>query len=99
MKTYTVKIKTPGHMIVFNGKRARTPVVYEHILEKDLSVFELQARRSMLEYEITDESTIVKESVIEEIEILKEDEDIEVEELSEKAEPSTILEKLLSDEE
>ena len=68
MKTYTVKIKTPGHMIVFNGKRARTPVVYEHILEKDLSVFELQARRSMLEYEITDESTIVKESVIEEIE-------------------------------
>jgi DNA-binding protein len=49
--------------------------------------------------DITDESTIVKDSVIEEIEILKEDEDIEIEELVEEtAEPSTILEKLLSDE-
>ena len=97
MTTYRVNILTPGHMMVFRSKRARSPVRYDNVSETELAHLVSQARRSMLKYDVTDESKIEKETVIEEIEIQKEDEDIEIEELVELKEPSTILEKLLVD--
>jgi hypothetical protein len=54
MKKYNVKITTPGHIIVFRGKRARTPIVFENVLESEIQLLELQARRLMLDIEVID---------------------------------------------
>jgi len=97
METYQVKVLTPGHMIIFRGKRARSPVVFKNVRKEEISLIDSQARRSLLKYEVIKESDIKKDAVIEEIDLLKEDEDIKVEELTETKEPSTILERLISE--
>ena len=95
MDKYTVKVLPAGHMLVFRGKRARTPVTFKGVLKSEIPLLDAQARRSLLHIEVSKEGEVKPETVIEDLDIIKEDEDIEVEELTEKAEPSTILEKLL----
>ena len=100
METYRVKFITAGHMLAFRNNRVRTPVTFDHVREEELPLLKSQALRSMLHYEVQKESEIVinNDAVIEELEMNKEDEDIEIEELSETKDPSTILEKLISEE-
>lgn len=98
METYNVKFLTPGQILVFRNKRARTPVTFERVLKSELPLLEAQARRLLLKYDVSKTSEVKKDAILEELDLeIKEDEDIEVEELSDtKKEPSTILEKLLA---
>jgi hypothetical protein len=84
-------------MLHFRGKQVRTPVTFERVRQNEISIIDSQARRSLLKYEIIKESQIKKDAIIEEIDLLKEDESIQIEELTENKEPSTILEKLISE--
>jgi hypothetical protein len=97
METYRVTVLTPGHMLHFRGKQVRTPVTFERVRKNEISIIDSQARRSLLKYEVIKESQIKKDAIIEEIDLLKEDESIQIEELTENKEPSTILEKLISE--
>lgn len=95
---HTVKVKTPGQMMVFRNRTFRTPVKFEKVSKDEVKFLELQCRRLHLEIDVSNYKLPEKDDpLIEEILDQKEDEDIEVEELSQK-EPSTILEKLLEDE-
>lgn len=100
METYTVKFLTPGQMVIYKDRRFRTPVMFENVLERDISFFDSQARRSMIKYEVfpTSQKKAKVETIIEELD-LKEDEDIEIEELGDGKTPSTILEKLIANNE
>jgi hypothetical protein len=90
METYRVTVFTPGHIILFRNKQARTPVTFKNLKESEVALIDAQARRSLLRYESVKESEI-EECVTEEINFLTED--IKVEELVNDKEPSTILEK------
>jgi hypothetical protein len=98
MNKYTIKITTPGQMVMRGARKFRTPVVFDNVLESELPLFKSQVRQRMLKMDIS----LAKEKpeheiIIEDIDLDKEDEDIEIEPLEEK-EPTTILEKLLSNE-
>lgn len=101
METYTLKFLTPGQMIIYKSRRFRTPVKFENVLKSELAFFDSQARRSMIKYEVlpTSDKKIKDDVLIEELDLVKEDEDIDIEELVEDKIPSTILEKLISDNE
>jgi len=95
MKTYKIKIVTPGYMITFKGKRVRTPVIFENIKENEINLIKIQAKRSLLKYEVLEEGPAIKvESIVDVVEN-KLDECIIIEEIKEDKEPTTILEKLL----
>lgn len=96
METYNVKFLTPGQVVIHRGRRFRTPVTFERVLEKELPFFDAQARRSLIKYEVVNTAHIKEEAPIEELILDKEDEDIEVEEPIMDKEPSTILEKLIA---
>jgi len=55
MKMHKLKITTPGHFIVFNGKKLRTPIVFEEITEDDLLFLKSQIRQQNLKYSLDDE--------------------------------------------
>ena len=95
METYNVKFLTPGQVIIYRGRRFRTPVIFESVLEKEIPFFDAQARRSLIKYEVIKTSDIEREFPIEQLILDKEDEDIEVEKSIVDKEPSTILEKLI----
>lgn len=99
MKTYTVKILTPGQMIIHRGKRARTPVTYKNVTETELMFFQSQCRRLMLEYETVDNESIELSTKVQKVYMEEEDKDIKIERLGEEKEPSSILEKLISESE
>jgi hypothetical protein len=98
-ETYTVKFLTPGQFIIHHNKRFRTPVTFEKVPKKDIQFFETQARNLSLEHKVEKTKIIPIDPLIEELTLKNEDEDIEVEEFSEENKPSTILEKLLDDNE
>lgn len=95
METYKVKVLTPGHMLIFKGKRSRTPVTFSNVRKEEISLIDAQARRSLLKYEVTLEVKEEKKSNFEQ-EIILEKDEATVEKLSECKEPSTILESLLA---
>jgi hypothetical protein len=55
MKMHKLKITTPGHFLVFNGKKLRTPIVFEKITEDDLLFLKSQIRQQNLKYTLDDE--------------------------------------------
>lgn len=55
MKLHKIKITTPGHFIVFNGKRARTPVLFTNVKDEDLLLLKNQIRQQNLKYVLDDE--------------------------------------------
>ena len=55
MKLHKVKITTPGHFIIFNGKRTRTPVLFTNVKDDDLLLLKNQIRQQNLKYCIDDE--------------------------------------------
>lgn len=95
-KTYTVKILTPGQILIHRGKRARTPVTYKRVTEEELKFFQTQCRRLMLEYETIAEDG-AKTYTVKDITIEKDDADIIVEKLEVSTEPKSILDKLVSE--
>lgn len=99
MELFTVKFITPGQFIIHNSRRFRTPVTFEGVKEKDIQFFDVQARRSMIEYKVEPFIKETLEPAIEELPLKKEDEDIEVEDTVETEESSSILEKLISTDE
>jgi len=98
MELFTIKFRTPGQFIVHKSRRFRTPVTFEPVTEKDIQFFDVQARRSMIKYDVEKYKKESLDPPIEELALQKEDEDIEVDEQEESRESSSILEKLISDE-
>lgn len=65
METHKLKILTPGHFIVFNGKKLRTPIVFEKISVDDLLYLKSQIRQQNLKYSIDDEEARLTQKPIE----------------------------------
>jgi vacuolar-type H+-ATPase subunit I/STV1 len=55
MKLHKVKITTPGHFIIFNGKKTRTPVLFKNVKEEDLLLLKNQIRQQNLKYYLDDD--------------------------------------------
>ena len=90
---FKVSITTPGQIIVFRGKKVRSPAVFHKVTKSEIPVIETQARRLGLKYEINDD---IPEPVIVKKDIVVEKSEAEIEELSDIRKPTTILEKLIS---
>lgn len=88
MKMHKLKITTPGHIVIFNGKKIRTPVTFEKIKEEDLLYLNSQIRQQNLKYSLDDEEPQLTKKV--------KDTPAKVEELySETNENKSTLSKLL----
>jgi hypothetical protein len=53
---YTMSVKTPGQMIIFRGKQARTPAKFKNILKYEVDFLLNQCRRFSLKFEIKNET-------------------------------------------
>ena len=94
---YKVVVTTPGHVLIFRGRQARTPVVFWNVSKSEIEFIDSQARRSLLKYEVREEQIPEKkEPYTEDIQIEKDDSKIEIENLPETRKPSTILETLIA---
>ena len=100
METYSVKISTPGQMIIFRGKRARTPVRFEKVHKEEIGLLENQCRRSLLKYEIYKEGKVnevsddlIEVDLTEKVEESKSEPDLE----EYIGEPKSILDRLAFD--
>jgi hypothetical protein len=101
METYTVKIRTAGQKVIHRRKQVRTPVVFNNVTKEELLFLESQARSLRLIYELKKESEIENEFKIDDVvgeETLVPTDEVIIEELEPQKEPSTILEKLISEE-
>lgn len=96
METYRVRVFTPGHKLIFKGKVVRSPVTFSKVTKTDLALIESQTRRSLLKIEVLKESEIKLQEEIKKQLIAEIPEKVIVEELEIK-EPTTTLEKLISD--
>lgn len=65
MKLHKIKITTPGHFIIFAGKKIRTPVLFEKVTEPDLLLLKNQIRQQNLKY-ILDDAEPVSETKLKE---------------------------------
>ena len=54
MKFNTIKILTPGHFLIFGGKKVRTPVLFTNVKEEDFLLLKNQIRQQNLEYIVDD---------------------------------------------
>jgi hypothetical protein len=101
METYRVKIRTAGQKVIHRKKQVRTPVVFNNVTERELLFIQSQARRLKLAYELKKESELNSNPKIDENfisdSISEVDDEIKVEVLEEMKEPTTILEKLISE--
>lgn len=98
MKTNIVTVSTPGHILVFRGKRIRTPVRFEKVTKEELALLENQCRRSLLKYEIYKEIPEEKKERIDEEEIyVEETVPDESDELLSEEGKGSILDRLASD--
>jgi len=59
MNVHKIKITTPGHFIIFAGKKIRTPVVFEKISDQDLLLLKNQIRQQNLKYILDDQESLV----------------------------------------
>lgn len=99
METYKVKILTPGHFIVFRGRRTRSPVTFFNVYKKELDFLEMQVRRSLLKWQVELDLKLNKTVPIQELKEPEINEDLSTEEfLNSKSEGDfSILESLLSE--
>jgi len=59
MDVHKIKITTPGHFIIFTGKKIRTPVVFDKVSEPDLLLLKNQIRQQNLKYILDDLDPVV----------------------------------------
>jgi len=88
MKLHKIRITTPGHFVLFAGKKLRTPVIFEKVSEENLLLLKSQIRQQNLKYILDDEESYVNEKQKEQV--------ARVEELySSDQEEKSVLRKLL----
>jgi len=80
METYKVKILTPGHFIVFRGKRFRSPVTISNVYKRELEFVNAQIRMHSLKFEIEAEVKLNPDVYIEELKEFSNDIDVSTEE-------------------
>jgi len=61
MKLHKIRITTPGHFVLFAGKKLRTPVIFEKVSEENLLLLKSQIRQQNLKYILDDEESYVNE--------------------------------------
>lgn len=97
--TYRVKVSSRNAILIFRGKKLRTPVECHNVFEHELPVLETQMAKDALQYEIVKESDIVEEKKVEPLVIEKRDDDVKVEELYDpEEEPNSLMDQLIAEE-
>ena len=96
--TYRVKVLTRNAVLIFRGKKLRTPVECHNVHERELDVLKMQMLQQSLKHEIIRESEI-EEVPVEPLVLEKRSEEVQVEELYDpEEEPSNLMDQLLAEE-
>jgi hypothetical protein len=104
--TYRVKVFTRNAILIFRGKKIRTPVECHNVHERELPVLKTQMLQNSLKFEVTPENEI-NEVRAEPLVVEKREEEVKVEELYipeveelyiPEEEPNNLMDQLIAEE-